>query len=234
MGGLGLVKALVLLLLLPFFVFFSAAAIATVDSSQISSDDALRRIAHEREGPVVEAPTKVVPSSQRKGEDLFRKALLLIEEEPARNGFASHPPRVSVSTVAMLTLAMAAATGLGSIPFFFMDLKAQWAGICNGIAAGVMLSASFDLVQEGQKYGDGTWVVLGVIAGGFFILCCQKVSATYPCFLGHRIVCSFCFVHICMCMSVHESRDIIVLAGGVCAYAMIVFWRRCTYMMSSN
>lgn len=84
------------------------------------------------------------------------------------------PKRVSVSTVALLTLAMAAATGLGAIPFFFMDLQAQWAGICNGIAAGVMLAASFDLVQEGQKYGGGTWVVMGIVAGGFFILCCQK------------------------------------------------------------
>ena len=96
--------------------------------------------------------------------------------------------------VAMLTLAMAAATGLGAIPFFFMDLKAQWAGICNGVAAGVMLSASFDLVQEGQKYGDGTWVVLGVIAGGFFILCCQKVNKKYT-FLWHRTLC------VCLCAS---------------------------------
>lgn len=87
--------------------------------------------------------------------------------------------RVAVSTVAMLTLAMAAATGLGAVPFFFMDLQAQWAGICNGIAAGVMLAASFDLVQEGQKYGGGTWVVLGIVAGGFFILCCQKFLERY-------------------------------------------------------
>lgn len=87
--------------------------------------------------------------------------------------------RVSVPTVALLTLAMAAATGLGAIPFFFMDLQAQWAGICNGIAAGVMLAASFDLVQEGQKYGGGTWVVLGIVAGGFFILCCQKFLERY-------------------------------------------------------
>eukprot|EP00250_Pteridium_aquilinum_P013270 c21242_g1_i1 orf=468-2240(+) len=89
------------------------------------------------------------------------------------------PRRVSVSTVALLTLAMAAASGLGAVPFFFMDLQAQWAGICNGIAAGVMLAASFDLVQEGQKYGGGTWVVLGIVAGGFFILCCQKFLERY-------------------------------------------------------
>lgn len=87
--------------------------------------------------------------------------------------------RVAVSTVAVFTLLMAAATGLGAVPLFFMDLQAQWAGVCNGIAAGVMLAASFDLVQEGQKYGGGTWVVLGILAGGFFILCCQKFLERY-------------------------------------------------------
>uniref|UniRef100_A0A0C9QSQ0 TSA: Wollemia nobilis Ref_Wollemi_Transcript_11386_2630 transcribed RNA sequence n=1 Tax=Wollemia nobilis TaxID=56998 RepID=A0A0C9QSQ0_9CONI len=87
--------------------------------------------------------------------------------------------RVAVSTVAWLTLAMAAATGLGAVPFFFVDLDAEWAGICNGIAAGVMLAASFDLVQEGQKYGGGSWVVFGILAGGIFILLCQKYLERY-------------------------------------------------------
>ncbi|GKV02971.1 hypothetical protein SLEP1_g15342 [Rubroshorea leprosula] len=57
---------------------------------------------------------------------------------------------VSVSTVALFTLAMASATGLGALPFFFVELDPYWAGICNGMAAGVMLTASFDLIQEGQ------------------------------------------------------------------------------------
>lgn len=83
--------------------------------------------------------------------------------------------RVSVSTVAWLTLAMAAATGLGSVPFFFVELEPQYAGVCNGLAAGVMLAASFDLIQEGQIYGSGNWVVLGILAGGIFILLCKKV-----------------------------------------------------------
>lgn len=87
--------------------------------------------------------------------------------------------RVSVSTVAWLTLLMAAATGFGAVPFFFVELEAQWAGICNGLAAGVMLAASFDLVQEGQEYGGGSWVVIGILAGGTFILCCQKCLEQY-------------------------------------------------------
>ncbi|PRQ42652.1 hypothetical protein RchiOBHm_Chr3g0459981 [Rosa chinensis] len=38
--------------------------------------------------------------------------------------------KVSISTVALFTLAMAAATGLGVVPFFFVELDPQWAGLC--------------------------------------------------------------------------------------------------------
>lgn len=92
-----------------------------------------------------------------------------LDERKGRSG------RVSVTTVAWFTLAMAAATGLGAIPFFFVELEPQWAGVCNGMAAGVMLAASFDLVQEGQTYGSGNWVVTGILSGGIFIWLCKKV-----------------------------------------------------------
>lgn len=84
--------------------------------------------------------------------------------------------KVSVSTVALFTLAMAAATGLGAVPFFFVELDPQWAGICNGMAAGVMLAASFDLVKEGQEHGSGNWVVTGILAGALFIWLCKQVK----------------------------------------------------------
>ncbi|KAK9124799.1 hypothetical protein Sjap_014401 [Stephania japonica] len=87
--------------------------------------------------------------------------------------------RVSVLTVACFTLAMAAATGLGALPFFFLELDPQWSGLCNGMAAGVMLAASFDLLQEGQLHGSGTWVVLGLLAGGAFIWLCKKFLEQY-------------------------------------------------------
>ncbi|KAK4268379.1 hypothetical protein QN277_025046 [Acacia crassicarpa] len=87
--------------------------------------------------------------------------------------------KVSVSTVALFTLAMAAATGLGAVPFFFVELDPQWAGLCNGMAAGVMLAASFDLVQEGQEHGAGNWVVIGILAGGIFIWLCKKYLEQY-------------------------------------------------------
>eukprot|EP00262_Sarcandra_glabra_P009331 TRINITY_DN2351_c0_g3_i2.p1 TRINITY_DN2351_c0_g3~~TRINITY_DN2351_c0_g3_i2.p1 ORF type:complete len:597 (-),score=72.94 TRINITY_DN2351_c0_g3_i2:401-1924(-) len=74
---------------------------------------------------------------------------------------------------------MAAATGLGAVPFFFVELEPQWAGVCNGMAAGVMLAASFDLVQEGQTYGSGSWVVIGILSGGLFIWLCKKFLEHY-------------------------------------------------------
>ncbi|PON60520.1 Zinc/iron permease [Parasponia andersonii] len=87
--------------------------------------------------------------------------------------------KVSVSTVALFTLAMAAATGLGAVPFFFVELDPQWAGLCNGMAAGVMLAASFDLVQEGQEHGAGNWVMIGILAGGIFIWLCKQFLEQY-------------------------------------------------------
>ncbi|KAJ8573590.1 hypothetical protein K7X08_010101 [Anisodus acutangulus] len=86
---------------------------------------------------------------------------------------------VSVSTVALFTLAMAVASGLGAVPFFFVELDPQWSGVCNGMAAGVMLAASFDLIQEGQEHGSGGWVVFGILAGGIFILLCKKFLEQY-------------------------------------------------------
>lgn len=100
--------------------------------------------------------------------------------------------RVSVTTVAILTLAMAAATGLGAVPFFFVELDSQWSGICNGMAAGVMLAASFDLIQEGQDHGSGSWVVFGILAGGVFIwLCKQVISFSYLTFCTGEVQ-NFC------------------------------------------
>ncbi|XP_059311618.1 putative zinc transporter At3g08650 [Lycium ferocissimum] len=87
--------------------------------------------------------------------------------------------RVSASTVALFTLAMAAASGLGAVPFFFVELDPQWSGVCNGMAAGVMLAASFDLIQEGQDHGSGGWVVFGILSGGIFILLCKKFLEQY-------------------------------------------------------
>lgn len=122
--------------------------------------------------------------------------------------------RVSVSTVALFTLAMAAATGLGAIPFFFVELDPQWAGICNGMASGVMLAASFDLIQEGQGHGGGNWVVIGILSGGIFILLCKKVMAV----VFHFLLTKFGWLSLLNCLlfleylftSIIYSRDTFV------------------------
>ncbi|KAF9625029.1 hypothetical protein IFM89_017101 [Coptis chinensis] len=68
--------------------------------------------------------------------------------------------------------------------------KVEWllsSSLCNdlsglydsGMAAGVMLPTSFDLVQEGQDHVSGNWVVIGILAGGAFIWLCKKFLEQY-------------------------------------------------------
>jgi len=126
--------------------------------------------------------------------------------------------KVSVTTVALFTLAMAAASGFGAVPFFFVELDPQWAGLCNGMAAGVMLAASFDLIQEGQDHGHGSWVVIGILAGGIFISLCKKVMifyllATFHIFLWYSLLEIFRSVIILMTVALHF--DLTQLMGCV-------------------
>lgn len=129
---------------------------------------------HEISHKVIAAPHKDVGSNVIDGTGVEKP----FKVEDANNVVGNRKGgsnRVSVSTVALFTLAMAAATGLGAVPFFFVELDPQWAGLCNGMAAGVMLAASFDLIQEGQEFGSGNWVVTGILAGGIFIWLCKQV-----------------------------------------------------------
>lgn len=136
---------------------------------------AIAEFEHGNSQKIISAPDrnvgmKVIDGSGTENLFGFEDANYLLHEKKGGN-------RVSVSTVAVFTLAMAAATGLGAVPFFFVELDPQWAGLCNGMASGVMLAASFDLIQEGQEHGAGNWVVIGILAGGIFIWLCKKVIA---------------------------------------------------------
>lgn len=71
-------------------------------------------------------------------------------------------PLFQVFFYALLT---ALATGLGALPFAFRrQIDRQWLGYGNGMAAGLMLAASFQLVQEGISSSIFR-TVLGLLAG---------------------------------------------------------------------
>ena len=65
----------------------------------------------------------------------------------------------------------AVATGLGALPLLFAkNIPKRWLGLANGAAAGLMLAASFQLINEGVQYS--LWrTILGVLLGlGFIVL----------------------------------------------------------------
>ncbi len=67
--------------------------------------------------------------------------------------------------VMVLTIFMAAASGLGAVPYFFVrSFSKEYSALASAVACGVMLAASFDLVHEGQPYGANL-VILGVLSG---------------------------------------------------------------------
>ena len=64
----------------------------------------------------------------------------------------------------------AVATGLGALPFLFVkNIPERLLGLANAVAAGLMLAASFQLINEGLNYG--LWrTVAGVLLGLVFIV----------------------------------------------------------------
>ncbi|RZC62917.1 hypothetical protein C5167_024671 [Papaver somniferum] len=149
------------------WMLFSLIVLVSLQAYSVIADPENEIKQRTRTAPHKNLGSVVIDGTGR--EDAFHKPEI-VSDDKRKVGSS----KVSVSTVAWLTLAMAAATGLGAVPFFFVELEPQWAGICNGMAAGVMLAASFDLIQEGQSHGSGSWVVIGILAGGIFILLCKK------------------------------------------------------------
>ncbi len=85
---------------------------------------------------------------------------------------------VSLSSVIFVfaaALVTALATGLGALPFAFVEVTGKhWLGIGNGIAAGVMLGASSSLLVEGA--GDNLLrTALGAAVGGAFVYAVRLV-----------------------------------------------------------
>lgn len=77
--------------------------------------------------------------------------------------------KVNVRDVFWMTTVMAAACGLGAVPFFFIEkLSKGWAAMANAVACGVMIAASFDLLHEAESYGPAP-LILGLVVGCLFI-----------------------------------------------------------------
>lgn len=67
-------------------------------------------------------------------------------------------------------LVTALATGLGAVPFAFVNTVSPGAvAHANAVASGLMLGASFGLVAEGTGYGDWQTIV-GAVGGVLFIV----------------------------------------------------------------
>lgn len=74
-------------------------------------------------------------------------------------------------------LATDLATGVGALPFFFVDeVSRRWRVGLWGLASGIMLSASvFGLVREGLNYGTPTEVAAGGVVGVLLVLVAGRV-----------------------------------------------------------
>lgn len=84
------------------------------------------------------------------------------------------PSLIAVFLYALLT---AVATGLGATPFLFSKkLSRVWMARSTAMAAGLMLGASFGLIQEGIEYeGAAGRTILGVLLGLGFIIGSEKL-----------------------------------------------------------
>jgi zinc transporter ZupT len=74
---------------------------------------------------------------------------------------------VNVYTVFIAAMITAICTGLGALPFFFVqEINRRWLGIANAMAGGLMFGASLGLVWEGIQYDlwrVGTGAVIGLL-----------------------------------------------------------------------
>ncbi len=79
-----------------------------------------------------------------------------------------------VFQVFLYALLTAIATGLGALPFFFIkNISDSFLGKSNAVAAGLMLSASYNLIFEGYK--ENEWMtVAGMLAGVILVLSANR------------------------------------------------------------
>jgi zinc transporter ZupT len=78
-------------------------------------------------------------------------------------------------TVTIAAAFTAITTGLGALPFFFVEkLSRRWLAVANSIASGLMLGASHGLIGEGFNYSQAR-TILGLLIGVIFIAVTQRL-----------------------------------------------------------
>ncbi|WP_018127942.1 ZIP family metal transporter [Balneola vulgaris] len=74
-----------------------------------------------------------------------------------------------ITQVFLYALLTALATGLGALPFFFIKkISTSFLGKSNAVAAGLMLSASYNLIFEGYK--ESEWMTIGGMLAGVILV----------------------------------------------------------------
>lgn len=80
-----------------------------------------------------------------------------------------------VLTVFLYALLTAVTTGLGALPFLFIKkLSDSLMGKANAVAAGLMLSASYNLIFEGYRE-DELLTLVGIVAGVIFVVLADRL-----------------------------------------------------------
>lgn len=125
--------------------------------------------------PAIRVPAHISarPLAQHKKAALA-PAILSGDDAGSPPGTAS-PAKVPLLTILAMTMAMAMMSGFGALPFLvFGKLSAYWSGLANAAACGVMLAASFGLLEESKNYS--TVLVMGGMLGGVVAM---KLSTVY-------------------------------------------------------
>lgn len=122
--------------------------------------------------PKVSLPASNVPEPRQQLEQQ-PAGRQLQEGQRQREGVEARPAdaKVPLADVALMTVVMAAAAGLGALPFFFVrSLSRRMAGLTTAVACGVMFACSFDLVHTGVG-GRVGWVNRGEECGTIPVVC---------------------------------------------------------------
>ena len=82
---------------------------------------------------------------------------------------------VNIWTILIASGLTAVVTGLGVVPFFFFkDFSRWWLSIFQSVAAGLMLGACYNLIQEGGNL-DPLRTIIGIVAGLLLIVAADHV-----------------------------------------------------------